>query len=145
MAFALMVVQVSAGFIGLLPEGIMFAHHDFVVRNLVRIAGVLLRLCLTIGAADARRLADRAWPRCRSSVSAFDFGVSWLMIRRRYPGIRISLADFDWRRAAPNLLVQPVRVAAERGRAPDASKPMRSSSAPFWTSDRSRSTPSPTA
>ena len=39
MAFGLMVVQVSAGFIGLLPEGIMFAHHDFVVRNAVRIAG----------------------------------------------------------------------------------------------------------
>src|SRR5439155_25648784 len=37
-AFAVMVLQVSAGFIGLLPEGIMFAHHDFVVRNVVRIA-----------------------------------------------------------------------------------------------------------
>jgi O-antigen/teichoic acid export membrane protein len=26
----------------------------------------------------------------------FDFGVSFLLVRRRYPHIRISLADFDW-------------------------------------------------
>src|SRR5207245_8315282 len=25
----------------------------------------------------------------------FDFGVSWLLVRRRYPGVRLSLADFD--------------------------------------------------
>ena len=49
LAFGLMVLQVSAGFIGFLPEGILFAHHDFVIRNLVRIAGVLLRFALTIG------------------------------------------------------------------------------------------------
>src|ERR1051326_1366576 len=42
-ALGLMVIQVAAGFVGLLPEGIMFSHHDFVLRNLVRIGGVLLR------------------------------------------------------------------------------------------------------
>jgi O-antigen/teichoic acid export membrane protein len=95
-AFGLMVINVSAGFIGLLPEGIMFAHHDFVVRNLIRIAGVLLRLCLTIAALMlyASLIAMAA---VQVTCLAFDFGVSWFMIRRRYPGVRISLADFDWR------------------------------------------------
>ena len=41
LAYGLMVVYVSAGFIGLLPEGILFAHLDFVGRNAVRIAGVV--------------------------------------------------------------------------------------------------------
>ena len=93
-AFGLMVVQVSAGFIGLLPEGIMFAHHDFVVRNLIRIAGVFLRLCLT---AAALTLSPSliALAAVQVACLAFDFGASWFLIRRRYPGVRFSLGDFD--------------------------------------------------
>jgi O-antigen/teichoic acid export membrane protein len=94
LAFGLMVLYVSVGFIGLLPEGIMFAHHDFVLRNVVRISGVLLRLSLTIGLLMLRAslivLAS-----AQIICLAFDFGVSWFLIHRRYPGIRISLADFD--------------------------------------------------
>jgi O-antigen/teichoic acid export membrane protein len=94
-AFGLMVVQVSAGFIGLLPEGIMFAHHDFVVRNLIRVGGVLLRLCLTISllTLDASLIVLAS---IQVVCLAFDFCVSLLLIRRRYPGVRISVADFDW-------------------------------------------------
>src|SRR2546427_1783329 len=94
LAFGLMVLQVSAGFIGLLPEGIMFAHHDFVVRNLVRIGGVLLRLSLTMGllTLDASLVILAL---IQIACLAFDFGVSWLLVRRRYPGVRLSLADFD--------------------------------------------------
>jgi hypothetical protein len=33
-----MVILVSGAFIGMLPEGIMFAHHDFVVRNVIKSA-----------------------------------------------------------------------------------------------------------
>jgi O-antigen/teichoic acid export membrane protein len=94
-AFALMVINVSAGFIGLLPEGIMFANHDFVVRNLVRIGGVLLRLCLTI-AALTLQASLIALAIVQVACLAFDFGVSWLLIRRRYPDVRFSLSDFDW-------------------------------------------------
>src|SRR5207245_4553373 len=94
LAFGLMVVQVSAGFIGLLPEGIMFAHHDFVVRNLVRIGGVLLRLSLTMSLLTLEAsLVILAL--IQIACLAFDFGVSWLLVRRRYPGVRLSLADFD--------------------------------------------------
>src|SRR5262245_20150999 len=46
-AFVVMVFAMSASFITYLPEGIMFAHHDFVPRNVVRIATVILRLVLT--------------------------------------------------------------------------------------------------
>jgi O-antigen/teichoic acid export membrane protein len=94
-AVGLMVLYVSAGFIGLLPEGIMFAHHEFVVRNLVRIAGVLLRLSLTIAALtiNASLIALAA---VQIACLVFDFGVSWVLIRRRYAGVRISVADFDW-------------------------------------------------
>jgi O-antigen/teichoic acid export membrane protein len=94
LAFVLMSVWVSAGFIGLLPEGIMFAHHDFVVRNLVRIAGVLLRLCLTIAALTiAGSLIALAAVQLACLV--FDFGACCFLIRRRYPGVRFSLGDFD--------------------------------------------------
>ena len=94
LAFGLMVLNVSAGFIGFLPEGILFAHHDFVRRNLVRMAGVLLRLGLTIGLlklhASLVILAS-----VQVACLAFDFSVTWFLIRRYYPAIRISLADFD--------------------------------------------------
>src|SRR5678815_4697951 len=48
-ACAVMVLQVSAGFLGLLPEGILFAHHDFVTRNAVRVGAVFVRVVLTVG------------------------------------------------------------------------------------------------
>ena len=93
-AFGLVVVTVAAGFVGLLPEGVMFAHHDFVRRNLVRMSGVLLRLTLTIGLltlhASLIVLAS-----IQIACLAFDFGVSWFLIRRRHPAIRISFADFN--------------------------------------------------
>ncbi len=95
-ACALMVLQVSLGFIGLLPEGIMFAHHDFVVRNVVRIAGVLLRLGLTMGllALQASLIVLAA---IQLATLVFDFTTTLLLIRHRYPGVRVHLGDFDWR------------------------------------------------
>ena len=95
LAFALMTVQVAAGFIGLLPEGILLAHHNFVLRNLVRLGGLVLRLTLTIGLLklDASLVMLAL---VQMTCLAFDFGVSWVLIRRTYPGIRLSLRDFDW-------------------------------------------------
>ena len=95
-AFALMVVQVSAGFIGLLPEGILFAHHAFVPRNLVRITGVILRLGLTI--LVLRISGSLVWLALVQIVClVFDVATTWLIIRRRYPGLRIRIGDFDAR------------------------------------------------
>lgn len=96
LAFALMVVQVSAGFIGLLPEGILFAHHDFVARNVIRVSGLFLRFGLTITLLSLNgSLVTLA--AVQVACLAFDFSVSWLLIRRRYAGVRISLGDFDRR------------------------------------------------
>ena len=95
LAFALMVVHVSAGFIGLLPEGILFSHHAFVPRNVIRISGVLLRLGLTylfLRLSASLVLLALVQVLCL----AFDFGITWLIVRRQYPQTRISLADFDF-------------------------------------------------
>jgi O-antigen/teichoic acid export membrane protein len=93
-AYGLMVVYVSAGFIGLLPEGILFAHLDFVLRNAIKVAGVLLRLSLTIALLKLRASLV-VMAAVQLVCLAFDFGVGWLLIRRRYRDVRVSLADFD--------------------------------------------------
>ena len=93
-AFVMVVIYVSAGFIGLLPEGILFAHHDFVRRNAVRLAGIALRLGLTMAllmVSPSLLMLATAQLLCL----LFDFSVTWWLIRRRYAGIRISLRDFD--------------------------------------------------
>jgi O-antigen/teichoic acid export membrane protein len=95
LAFGLMVFYVSAGFIGLLPEGIMAAHHDFVLRNVIRIAGVLWRLGLTVGLLRLdTSLVTLAL--IQMACLGFELWLSVLVIRRRYPGVRLGLAAFDW-------------------------------------------------
>jgi O-antigen/teichoic acid export membrane protein len=94
-AFAVAVLYVSLWFVALLPEGVFAAHDDFVVRNVVRVAGVLLRLGLTLGLLALRaKLVMLALVQLACIV--FDFSVCWLIIRRRYPGTRLAFADFDW-------------------------------------------------
>jgi O-antigen/teichoic acid export membrane protein len=95
LACAVMVIQVSAGFIGLLPEGIMFAHHDFVVRNAVRIAAVGLRLGLTLGLL-ALHASLVVLATVQLATLVFDFSASLILIRRRYPEVRIRFGDFQW-------------------------------------------------
>jgi len=93
-AFAIMVVYIAASFIGFLPEGVLFAHHDFVRRNLIRITGVLVRLALTLWLL--RVSASLVWlAAIQLAGLALDFTLSWLIIRRRYGHLRVSLKDFD--------------------------------------------------
>ena len=95
-AFAVMVVQVAAGFVGLLPEGIMFAHHDFVVRNAVRIGAVFVRVALTLGLLKlSGSLVMLAVVQLACLV--FDFTLSLVLVRRRYPEVRVHIGDFEWR------------------------------------------------
>jgi len=95
LAFALVVVFVSLGFIALLPNGLLSAHDDFVPRNVVRLWGLLLRVVLTFGLlllhASLTMLAV-----VQLVCMVFDFWLCWLIIRRKYPTTRIRLADFDW-------------------------------------------------
>jgi len=94
-AFGLMVLFVSVGFVALLPNGVLAAHDDFVPRNIVRLWGVLLRLGLTLGLL-ALRASLTALAVVQLACLVFDFGLCWLLVRRRYPATRIRLADFDW-------------------------------------------------
>ncbi len=63
-------------------------------RNAVRIAGVLLRLSLTVFALQINpSLVVLAAVQLACLV--FDFGASWFVIRRRHPAVRIDLSAFD--------------------------------------------------
>ena len=94
-AFGVMVLFVSLGFIGMLPEGVLAAQSDFVPRNVVRLAVVVLRLVLTLALLSLRAsLAVLALVQLAGLV--FHFTFCWLVIHRRYPAIRVRLREFDW-------------------------------------------------
>lgn len=94
-AFIVMVLFVSLGFIGLLPEGILAAQNAFVPRNIVRLAVVLLRLGLTVTLLSVSASLT-ALAIVQLACLAFDFMLCWVFIRRHYPAIRVRLRDFDW-------------------------------------------------
>jgi len=94
-AFGLMVIYVSLSFFSFLPEGIMFAHHDFVPRNLVRVAGVVLRFALTFGLL--RMHPSLSFLAAIQLIGlAFDFFTTLVLIRLRYTNLRIDIRLFDW-------------------------------------------------
>jgi O-antigen/teichoic acid export membrane protein len=94
-AFGVMVIVVAAGFIGLLPNGILAAHDDFIARNNIRLAGLVLRLVLTMGLL-ALRASLTILALVQLILLVFDFGFCWLLVRRKYPETRIRLTDFNW-------------------------------------------------
>lgn len=95
-AFALMVVYMSLSFVALLPEGILFAHHDFVPRNLVRVSTLLLRFALTLWVLPLRpSLTFLAV--IQLCGLALDFTASWALVRMRYSYVKLDLRLFDWR------------------------------------------------
>src|SRR5437773_4424405 len=114
LAFGLMVAQVSAGFVGILPEGIMFAHHDFVVRNLVRVGGVLLRMVLTI-ALLAVNASLVAMALIQLLCLAFDVTLSLIVVRRRYPEVRGRLAGFGGPVVRRDGTLSPSRLPSTAG------------------------------
>jgi O-antigen/teichoic acid export membrane protein len=94
-AFAVMVLFVAVGFIALLPEGILASHGDFVPRNMVRLAGLVLRMVLTFGLLTLKPTLT-VLALIQLICMAFDFTLCWTVIRRRYPRTRIRLAGFNW-------------------------------------------------
>lgn len=95
-AFAVMTLFVAVGFVALLPEGILAAHGDFVPRNMVRLASLVLRLALTIGLLTLHPSLT-VLALVQLGCTLFDFTACLLVIRRRYPGIRLGLGAFDWK------------------------------------------------
>jgi O-antigen/teichoic acid export membrane protein len=94
-AFGIMALFVAAGFIGLLPDGILAAHGDFVPRNMVRLASVILRLGLTVGLLTLKASLTML-ALIQLTCLAFDFVLCVWVIRRRHPEIRFGLGRFDW-------------------------------------------------
>jgi O-antigen/teichoic acid export membrane protein len=94
-AFALTVLYVAIGFIGMLPNGLLQANDDFTPRNAIRLVGVVLRIGLTLTWLGF-------WPTLtvlaliQVVCLVVDFTLCVWLIRRRYPGVRVRLADFDW-------------------------------------------------
>jgi len=95
-AFAVMVLFVSAGFVALLPEGILAAHGDFVPRNMVRLASLVLRLGLTVGLLTLH-VSLTVLALVQLGCLLFDFTACLLVIRHRYPHVRLGLSGFDWK------------------------------------------------
>src|SRR5437867_5609877 len=92
--FFLVVLYVSAGFIGQLPSSILMAHHEFVRRNAVMLATLLLRLGLTLTLLTLKpALVSLALVLIAALV--FEYSVLWMVIRRRYPAIRLNVRDFS--------------------------------------------------
>ena len=94
-AFALTVLYVAFGFIGMLPSGVLSAHDDFVPRNLARLASLVLRVGLTLGLLTLRPSLS-VLALIQLTCLAFDFWLCTWLILRRFPGTRIRVADFDW-------------------------------------------------
>jgi len=94
-SFGLAALAVASGFVAMLPEAVMAAHHDFVIRNAFVIGILLVRLGLTIGLLVLTP-SFVVLAAVQIIGPAIDFTVCLLLVRRRYPGVRIGLTSFQW-------------------------------------------------
>jgi O-antigen/teichoic acid export membrane protein len=95
LAFFFIVLNIAFSFVGLLPDGILAAHHDFVARNVALLVVLLLRLGLTLWLLElSASISLLAF--IQFFCTAAQFGILWTLVKRRYPGTRLSLAGFDW-------------------------------------------------
>src|SRR6202022_338609 len=80
--------------IGSLPYAIMGAHHDFVFRNTVQLCGLIVRLVLTLVLLSfSASLVYLAL--IQLAAMAFEYAVMWMVVKRRYPLVKLQLRDFN--------------------------------------------------
>ncbi len=95
--FFLTVLYVSGDFLAQLPYAIMAAHHDFLYRNAVQLYSLLLRLILTFTLLTLKpSLVVLAM--VQLTMMAFEYCVMWIVIRKRYPLLKLRLRDFNTQR-----------------------------------------------
>src|SRR5207245_2071712 len=94
-SFALAALAVAGGFVAMLPEAVMAAHHDFVIRNAFVIGILLVRFGVTIGLLVLTP-SFVVLAAVQIIGPAIDFTVCLLLVHRRYPGVRIGLSSFQW-------------------------------------------------
>jgi O-antigen/teichoic acid export membrane protein len=97
-AMVFIVLTTCASFVHLMPYGIMAAHQDFVRRHLVSIGGVLFRLGLTLWllTVSPSIVMVAAVP---LTSTVLELAALWVLVKRRYPGIRVRFADLEWSKA----------------------------------------------
>jgi O-antigen/teichoic acid export membrane protein len=93
-AFGLVMLQVGMGFAMRLPYGIFDAHNDFVLRNMVMAGELVLRFALTLSLLWWRpTLPSLAIVQMVCMLA--EFAAILILVKGRYPGIRIGFRDFD--------------------------------------------------
>jgi len=102
LAFLILGLQVACGFVMRLPYGILEAHGEFTLRNLVMTGEIVLRIALTVLLLRWRaELPMLALVLVGSML--FEFTCTLLVIRARHPGLRFTLAAFDRSAVGPIL------------------------------------------
>jgi len=87
-AFFIVVLQLIIGFACQIPYGIMAAHQDFPVSNLISISGILLRLVALTAIMTSTAASLALIATVNLAVSLFEGVVGLCVVRMRYPGIR---------------------------------------------------------
>jgi O-antigen/teichoic acid export membrane protein len=93
-AFGIVMLQVGMGFAMRLPYGLFDAHNDFVLRNAVMAGELVLRFGLTLSLLRwSPTLPALALVQILCMLA--EFVAMLVLVKWRYPGIRIGLRDFD--------------------------------------------------
>ena len=93
-ALVIVVFSIAGGFIGRLPGAVFAAHQDFVIRNVILAAAVVLRLVLTLVLLDlAPSIITVAIIQLIHIL--FEFLVSTYVMHRTYPEIHLSFKKFE--------------------------------------------------
>jgi O-antigen/teichoic acid export membrane protein len=94
LTLVIVTITIACGFIQQLPYGLMAAHHDFVVQNKIRGVAIITRFAVTIGFLT--------WAPSLLTMSLIgvlalllDLTLSWGVVLKKYPHIRISINAFD--------------------------------------------------
>ncbi len=102
LAFAIIVLQISCGFVCRLPYGIFEAHQDFIAKNLVVAGGLVLRLVLILWWLSVKAslvyLASAIF-----TVMIAEFLGAAIVLRHRHPAVRFAITGFDRRLLRPIL------------------------------------------
>jgi len=93
-ACVVMALHTAAGFALMLPYSVFAAFHDFVARNLIMAAGLVLRLALTIGLLELDATLTML-AIVQVLVAVAEFVAAFLVSRKRHKGIALSLSNVD--------------------------------------------------
>jgi len=92
--FMIIAVHGSLAFAMRLPYALFDAHHEFTAKNLIAAAGLVLRVVLVIGLLAWKPTIVMLGVTV-AACTLFEFIACMVVIRRKYPEIKPSLAGFD--------------------------------------------------